>query len=195
MVDRLKQNQNRASKGINEQDLRQQLVAIIEENNEHEEKSADNEKSEISVHKDKKEHQQLTHAQLEAYQNLLDKLNNKDIDDKQTNADDASSCLFTTASTFSRSGQTFYSFRKIKDFLQRKAKEAKKAELEKQRIEEQETIKRVIEENKKNKGKLCTIFNPLLSIQPIGDGRLKLSWFRYHYRERGSKGKIHEKSQ
>jgi hypothetical protein len=195
MVERLKQDKNRASKGINEQDLRQQLVAIIEENDEHEEEAVNEERSELSNNKDKIERPQLTFAQLQAYQKLLDKLNNKDIEERQTYSDDVSSWLFTTASTFSKRGQTFYSFRKIKDFLQRKAKEAKKTELEKQRIEEQETIKKVIEDNKKNKGKLWSIFNPLLNMKPVGDGKqIYLFKFRHNHREWGGQREIHEES-
>lgn len=59
-----------------------------------------------------------------------------------------------------------YSLRKVKDYLQKKAKEAKKIELDQKRKDEQEAVKKMIEDDKKPKNKITNLFNPCLAVDP-----------------------------
>ena len=168
MVERLVTPGPNKKKTIGIGELKQKLHEILEVNeNEAEEEPL----SGSQLSQDKKSGRGITEAQLAAYQRLLDKLENDQADKKTSADDDASTTLMTAASTFTKAGQSFYSVRKIKDYLQKKAKEAKKVEVEKNRIEEQEAVKKMIEEDKKTKNKLCPLFNPLLALKPINDSK------------------------
>jgi len=170
MVDRLVHEDNFKRKTINENELKKQLEAIFEEN---EDAEGDEECGKyLDVKKSKNVNTFITQAQLSAYQNLLDKINReKDGENEKHIADDASSCLYTTASTLSKNNHSNYSLRKVKDYLQKKAKEAKKVELEKQRLEEQQAIKKIMDESKISKSKMTSIFNPTLKVVVNDDGK------------------------
>ena len=142
---------------IDSKNLKQKLVAILEENEETDEV----EENSGNVYKPKSDG--ITEAQLAAYQQLLSKIDKDGKDyDKNTN-DETSTILYSLASTKSQS-RTLYSLRKVKDYLQKKAKEAKRSEIEQQRIKEQEITTKIIEEDRKGKNKLTSLFNPMLKV-------------------------------
>ena len=142
---------------IDSKNLKQKLVAILEENEETDEVEGNS----GNVYKPKSEG--ITEAQLAAYQQLLSKIDKDGKDyDKNTN-DETSTILYSLASTKSQS-RTLYSLRKVKDYLQKKAKEAKRGEIEQQRIKEQEITTKIIEEDRKGKNKLTSLFNPMLKV-------------------------------
>lgn len=159
MVDRLfTESEDRKIKALQLTDLKTKLTRIIEEQDEND----DDGNAEETI-----QTKGITSAQLEAYQKLLQKLDLDQENGFKQIPDDVSSVLWTMASTQSKSNQTLYSLRKVKDYLQKKAKQAKLAEVEKARIEEKEAVKKMIEEDKKSKNKLSSLFNPLLAITPI----------------------------
>lgn len=142
---------------IDSKNLKQKLVAILEENEETDEV----EENSGNVYKPKSDG--ITEAQLAAYQQLLSKIDKDGKDyDKNTN-DETSTILYSLASTKSQS-RTLYSLRKVKDYLQKKAKEAKRSEIEQHRIKEQEITTKIIEEDRKGKNKLTSLFNPMLKV-------------------------------
>jgi hypothetical protein len=111
--------------------------------------------------------QPITQAQLAAYEKLLGRLgkDQKGYDHKTSPCSDTASELLTLASTASKKGQTFYSVRKIKDYLQKKAKQAKITDLNVQKVVEQEAVKKIMEEYVKPRNeKLKNSFSPMLSI-------------------------------
>ena len=149
-------------KNIHLNDLKTKLSKIIEEENEDENLDGV-EKLDTSQSKG------ITAAQLEAYQKLLEKLERDYENNGIKKSDDTSTVLWTIASTQSKSGQTLYSVRKIKDYLRKKAKQAKQDEMERIRLEEKEAVKKMTEEDKKNRKILWNIFNPLLAITPTNE--------------------------
>ena len=161
MVERLLIDpQEKKVKNIKLNDLKSKLAQIIEVENEDE-----NQNNTATL--ESSQRKGITAAQLEAYQNLLEKIERENQNIGAKKEDDASTVLWTLASTKSNSGQTLYSMRKIKDYLQKRAKQAKQAELERIRLEEKEAVKKLIEEDKKSRKVLCNIFNPLLTLNPV----------------------------
>jgi len=157
MINRIIQKETSDSKVIQRNELKEKLEAIIEENEEGEGED------------ENYEYKPLTQAQLAAYERLLKKLDKdtQKVDPKTEQEDETSTVLYSLSSNISQKSQSYYSLRKIKDYLQKKAKEAKKIELENKDKEAMEMVK-ILE--KKSQNKIKSSFNPLLDIKSIPDG-------------------------
>ncbi|CAI2383832.1 unnamed protein product [Moneuplotes crassus] len=152
MINRLVEEGSKNQRTIPAAQLKEKLEAIIEENNEGEgEGDAEDKNS---------EYKPITKAQLAAYEKLLEKLG-KDVTkngQESSQEDDTSTVLHTVATTALSNGQTYYSMRKIKDYLRKKAKEAKKIEIDHEDKEAYEMMKKL---EKKPKQKITNLFNPM----------------------------------
>lgn len=171
MVKRLVNNGQIDNNRIELVDLKDKLEAILEVNEEGEGDITQNYKQNHASY----QHQPITQAQFAAYEKLLEKLSKdqENADRKTSSGSDTGSVLWTLASTANNKNHTFYSVRKIKDYLQKKAKEAKVAENNEIKTKEQEAIKKMLEEERtRPKKKLNNLFNPLLAIDIASEGNI-----------------------
>lgn len=155
-------------------DLKDKLEAILEVNEEGEGDVNNDYKQNLTNY----QHQPITQAQLAAYEKLLQKLSKdqENADTKTSPGSETGSALWTLASTANNKGHTFYSVRKVKDYLQKKAKEAKVIENNEIKAREQEAVKKMVEEEKlKPKKKLQNLFSPLLAIDIVSEGNISYS--------------------